>query len=153
LARTHPARVVYIDGEMPACVVKERFSRIVTAADFEAPEDNLRFVIADLQPDGLPDPADPGAQQYYDDSIKDAELIILDNLSTLCRSLKENEADSYGPVQEWSLRQRAAGRSVVIIHHANKTGSQRGSNRKEDVLDTVVELRRPPGYGAAKVRG
>jgi putative DNA primase/helicase len=67
-------------------------------------------------------------------------------LSTLCRSLKENEADSYGPVQEWSLRQRATGRSVISVHHANKTGSQRGSNKKEDVLDTVVELRRPPGY-------
>ena len=141
-----PRRVVYIDGEMPAGVVKERFSRIVTAADFDAPEDNLQFVIADAQPDGLPDLADPSSQQYYDDCIRDAELIILDNLSTLCRSLKENEADSYGPVQEWSLRQRAAGRSVISVHHANKAGSQRGSNKKEDVLDTVVELRRPPAY-------
>jgi hypothetical protein len=110
----------------------------------------LRFVIADLQPDGLPDLADPGSQQYYDDSIKDADLIILDNLSTLCRSLKENGANSYGPVQEWSLRQRAAGRTVISVHHANKIGSQRGSNRKEDVLVTVVELRRPPGYDASQ---
>jgi AAA domain len=135
---------------MPAAVLKERYATIVAGADFDAQEENFRLVAADLQQDGLPDLANPDAQRFYDEVIKDAELIIVDNLSTVCRAVRENEADSWGPVQEWSLRQRAAGKSVLLVHHAGKGGAQRGTSRKEDVLDTVVSLRRPIDYDAGQ---
>jgi hypothetical protein len=45
-----------------------------------------------LRRDGLPDLSEPSARQFYADIIADADLVIVDNLSTLCRSLKENEA-------------------------------------------------------------
>lgn len=143
-------RVAYIDGEMPASALKDRYASIVAGATFDAPEANFRLVAADLQPDGLPDLADEAAQRFYESVIADAELIIVDNLSTVCRSLRENEADSWGPVQSWCLRQRAAGRSVLLIHHANKNGGQRGTSRKEDVLDSVVSLKRPVDYNASE---
>jgi hypothetical protein len=143
-------RVVYIDGEMPAQVLKDRYAAIVVGSDFDAPSDNFRLIAADLQPDGLPDLANPDTQQFYSDAIKDADLIIVDNLSTVCRVLRENEADSFGPVQEWGLRQRAAGKSVLLVHHAGKGGAQRGTSRKEDTLDTVISLRRPLDYVASQ---
>jgi hypothetical protein len=102
-----PRRVVYIDGEMPADVLQERYASIVTNSEFEAPEDTFRLVAADLQPHGLPDLAANEAQRFYDVVIQDADLIVVDNLSTVCRALRENEADSWGPVQGWCLRQRA----------------------------------------------
>jgi hypothetical protein len=37
---------------------------------------------------------------------------------------------------------------VLLIHHAGKSGAQRGTSRKEDVLDSVVSLRLPPDYDA-----
>jgi hypothetical protein len=49
----------------------------------------LKIAAADLMPEGLPDLSDPESQQFYDDVIADAELIVVDNLSTLCRGLKE----------------------------------------------------------------
>jgi putative DNA primase/helicase len=98
----------------------------------------------------LPDLADPGAQRFYDAEIADADLIIVDNLSTVCPALRENEADSWGPVQAWALRQRAAGKSVLLIHHAGKGGGQRGTSRKEDVLDSVISLKRPVDYDASE---
>ena len=55
--------------------------------------------------------------------------------------MKENDADSWVPVQAWALAQRRAGRSVLFVHHAGKSGLQRGTSRKEDVLDTVIALR------------
>lgn len=145
-----PRRVVYIDGEMPAATIKDRYAAIVAAADFDAPENHFRLVAADLQPDGLPDLADPAAQRFFDKAIADADLIVVDNLSTICRALRENEADSWGPVQSWCLRQRAAGKSVLLIHHAGKGGAQRGTSRKEDVLDSVVSLKRPLDYDASQ---
>ena len=80
--------------------------------------------------------------------IADADLVIVDNLSTLCRGLKENEADSWTPVQNWCLSLRRAAKSVLLIHHGGKSGAQRGTSRKEDVLDTVVSLRKPPDHQA-----
>jgi len=147
---SRPCRVVYIDGEMPGATLQDRYASVVAGTSNEAPESHFRLVAADLQPDGLPDLADPAAQRFYDDVIADAELIVVDNLSTVCRSLRENEADSWGPVQSWCLRQRAAGKSVLLIHHAGKSGGQRGTSRKEDILDTVLSLKRPIDYNAAE---
>lgn len=147
---TRHGRVVYIDGEMPAGVLKDRYATVVSNAPFDAPEANFRLVAADLQVDGLPDLADAASQRFYDTVIADADLIVVDNLSTVCRSVRENEADSWGPVQSWCLRQRAAGKSVLLIHHAGKSGGQRGTSKKEDVLDSVVSLRRPFDYDASQ---
>ncbi|HZZ23637.1 MAG TPA: AAA family ATPase [Roseiarcus sp.] len=143
-------RVLYIDGEMPAVTLQERYAAVVLASASDAPAENFRLVAADFQPDGLPDLADPEAQRFYDHAISDGELIIVDNLSTIARGLRENEADSFGPVQTWLLAQRAANRSVLVVHHAGKGGGQRGTSRKEDVLDTVISLSRPPGYAASE---
>jgi hypothetical protein len=121
---------------------------VVVASMIDAPPENFRLVAADFQPDGLPDLADIEAQRFYRSAIADAQLIIVDNLSTVVLGLRENEADSFGPVQSWMLAQRAAGRSVLVVHHAGKGGWQRGTSRKEDTLDTVILLTRPPGYEA-----
>ncbi len=147
---TRHGRVVYIDGEMPAGALKDRYATVVSNAPFDAPEVNFRLVAADLQADGLPDLADAASQRFYDTVIADADLIVVDNLSTVCRSVRENEADSWGPVQSWCLRQRAAGKSVLLIHHAGKSGGQRGTSKKEDVLDSVISLRRPVDYDASQ---
>ena len=39
-----------------------------------------------------------------------------------------------------------SGTAVIIVHHANKDGGQRGSSNKEDVLDLVLALRQPRDY-------
>jgi putative DNA primase/helicase len=82
--------------------------------------------------------------------LENVSLIIVDNLATLCRTGQTNDADSWMPVQAWALKQRAAGRSVLFIHHSGKSGAQRGTSAKEDVLDTVIGLRRPSDYKAAE---
>ena len=144
-------RVVYIDGEMSIALLQARFKAIDAQAKLklENPE-NFKLVASDYEPDGLPDLSNPESQKYYDKVLENAEVIVLDNLSTLVRGGRENEADSWGPVQDWLLNQRRAGRAVVIIHHSGKNGLQRGSSRREDVLDTVIGLKRPPDYQATQ---
>jgi hypothetical protein len=142
-------RVLFLDGEMPGADLQARFKAVTDASQFTlADPDYLKIAASDLMPFGLPDLSDPKSQGFYDDVIADADLIIVDNLSTICPGVKENEADSWVPVQRWALAQRRAGRSVLFVHHAGKSGMQRGSSRKEDVLDTVIGLRRPPDYSA-----
>ena len=94
-----PRRVLFIDGEMPGAMLQERFARTIDALKADVPPDGFKLVAADLEPDGLPDLASEEGQQFYAEVIAPADLVITDNLSTICRTLRENEADSWGPVQ------------------------------------------------------
>jgi len=140
-----PRGVLFLDGEMPGVVLQERLARIVASNDKE-PAAPLRIVTPDLQARGMLNLSDPVEQAALEPFLDGVDLIVVDNLSTLCRSGKEAEGESWLPVQEWALRQRAAGRSVLFVHHSGKNGEQRGTSRREDVLDTVIALRRPCDY-------
>ena len=71
---------------------------------------------------------------------------MLDNLSSLTAVIRDNDAESWGPIQEWLLKLRRRGTSVLIVHHAGKGGQQRGTSRREDVLDTSISLRHAADY-------
>ena len=149
-----PMRVMYIDGEMPAVTMQERLASIVNSHEAEAAGEDLLIVTPDMQ-DGepMPDLSTIEGQAAIAPLLEGVRLIVVDNISTLCRTGTENESDSWDVVQMWALKQRSAGRSVLFVHHAGKTGAQRGTSKREDVLDTVIALRRPgdytPGQGAS----
>ena len=127
--------------------MQEMLRATLQASQHSLPDPSFfRIAAADLVREGLPDLANSAAQQFYSDVIAEAELVVVDNVSTLCRGMKENDGDSWMPVQSWELALRRAGKSVLLIHHAGKLGAQRGTSRKEHVLDTVIGLRRPPDY-------
>ncbi|QXM24335.1 AAA family ATPase [Elioraea tepida] len=144
-----PKRVLYVDGEMPAAQLQERLARLIRGASTHPPgADFLRFLAADLAPEGLPSIARPETQRALEAEMTatGAEVVILDNISTLAAGLRENEADDWGDLQAWLLRLRRLGKGVILIHHAAKGGQQRGTSRREDALDTVIALRRPADY-------
>jgi putative DNA primase/helicase len=74
------------------------------------------------------------------------DLLVIDNISTLCRLGKENESESWEPMQTWLLDLRRRGISVLLVHHSGKAGAQRGTSKREDILDTVLSLKRPDDY-------
>lgn len=140
-----PFNVLLIDGEMPAAALQERISQQLAIVGME-PRAELRILSYDLQENGLPNLADPAQQPLLDPFLEGIDLVICDNLATLARGGKENDAESWQHVQAWALRQRAAGRSVLFIHHAGKGGMQRGTSAKEDVLDVVIQLKTPSDH-------
>ncbi|MCG5509626.1 AAA family ATPase [Ectothiorhodospira lacustris] len=140
-----PSGVLYLDGEMPAGAMQERLAAIVATSETEASAP-FDIVTPDLQPEGMPRLDTEEGQEAIESILTpDHRLIVVDNISTLTAT-RENEADGWTPVQAWALRQRAAGRSVLFIHHAGKGGAQRGTSRREDVLDTSIRLSRPADY-------
>jgi DNA-binding CsgD family transcriptional regulator len=143
-----PMGVLYLDGEMPAISLQERLALIVESAEQDFPDDSyLRFLTPDFTAEGMPDLGTVDGQQKIDSLVLDTtKLIIVDNLSSLVRSGRENESEGWLPVQAWALKHRAAGRSVLFIHHAGKSGGQRGTSKREDLLDVVIALKRPEDY-------
>ena len=144
-------RVLYIDGEMPAPAMQERLAMLVATTGTEPPTpDHFRLLANDLSENGLPDLSTEDGQALLAPACEGSDLIVLDNLSTLCRTGRENESESWNVVQPWLLAQRRAGRSVLLIHHAGKGGDQRGTSKREDVLDSVLRLDRPDDYEASE---
>ncbi len=143
-----PRKVLYIDGEMPAAAMQERLRRISLTEDKKPPApDYLRLITPDLQDGPLPDLSTTKGRALLEELIGDSELIIVDNLSSLFRTGVENEAESWQPVQDWALDMRRRGKSILFVHHAGKTGQQRGTSKREDILDVVITLKQPQGYG------
>jgi putative DNA primase/helicase len=68
-------------------------------------------------------------------------------LSTLTGA-RENEADDWLPMQRFLLELRRRGIAVILVHHAGRNGHARGTSRREDILDTVISLKRPEDYEA-----
>ncbi|MFZ4382657.1 MAG: AAA family ATPase [Sandarakinorhabdus sp.] len=146
-----PAKVLYIDGEMPASLMQDRVARAIKNLDRpELAKQNLFILSADEIGRSLPDLGSEDGRKLYAPLLEQVDLIIIDNLSTLCRTGKENEAEGWDEMQAWVLTQRIAGRSVLFIHHAGKGGEQRGTSKREDVMDTVIKLSRPPDYGQSQ---
>lgn len=141
-----PRGVLFIDGEMPGDSLKKRMADIIVNTDQDNTP-NLIFLTPDLQEFGMPDLATNHGQRLIEKYItNEVDLVIVDNLSCLVRSGKENDGESWLPIQEWALKLRAKGKSILFIHHSNKNGGQRGTSRKEDVLDNVICLKHPINY-------
>lgn len=145
-------KVLLIDGEMPGAALQERLAAIIASTGVEPLPGNLSILTPDLQHGAMPDLATFEGQEAVNAIIDkvQAELIIVDNLSCLVRGGgRENDAESWLSVSEWALMQRQKGRSILFIHHSGKNGAQRGTSKREDLLDVVIGLRRPPDYDPA----
>ncbi|MBR6363813.1 MAG: AAA family ATPase [Alphaproteobacteria bacterium] len=145
ITKTH--RVVYIDGEMSAVELKERLNALATGLGIgDGANDNLQILTSDLQPMPLPNLGIPDGQKSIMNMLVKADLIILDNLSVLCSYGRENEAESWAPMQRWLIDLKRRGKSVLIIDHAGKNGDNRGTSKKQDMVDSVLKLRTPGNH-------
>lgn len=144
-----PINVLYVDGELPATTLQERFKALEQATGVKPDTGRLTVITPDLLPRAAPDLGSADDQLALDELIeaRQIDLIILDNLSALVRSgAAENDAESWVGVSSWALAHRAKGRSVLFVHHAGKGGAQRGTSRREDLLDVVICLKKPSDY-------
>ncbi len=147
-----PRKVLYLDGEMLAAPLQGRVAGIVRGSEREPEPGMLNIITPDLQAGFMPDLATIGGQAALNEVIPPGtSLVIVDSLSSLVRGEgRENDAGSWLPVAEWALAQRVAGRSVLFLHHAGKAGAQRGTSKREDLLDTVLALRPAADHEAHK---
>ena len=138
---SRPRRVLYIDGEMAAVDLQARLKLLGSAPP------TLKFMVADLGKSSLPDLGYYTGQLRLQQVWGDPELVVFDNLSSLA-GFKTGDPDCWNELQRFLMSQRRSGRAMLLVHHANKNGEQRGTNRREDVLDLVMALRRPADYQA-----
>jgi len=143
----NPRRVLLVDGELPAAQLQERLK------EFTGSQDNLEILTPELMPD-FPVLSDRRQQRMFLALIRrfDPEVIFIDTLSR-CFQFDTNDADTWLIVNDFLIELRSRGYCVVLIHHAGKSGTQRGLTLGDDNLDVSVKLEPPyawlPGDGLA----
>jgi hypothetical protein len=132
-----PAKVLYIDGEMPADLMRDRDRGLGSgeveflnhAILFDRTEKVLNITELAVQEAIL--------SRCIRDNIR---LVILDNLSTLASGIKENDSFEWERLHNWLLQFRRHKIAVILIHHAGRSGEVRGTSKREDAAFWVIAL-------------
>jgi putative DNA primase/helicase len=101
-------RVLYVDGEMPLVSLQERLRAISIGLGAVIPNDGFRVLAADSTENGLSIGSEEG-QRAIDPLLNGVDLVIFDNLSTLCTNGSESASDAWVPMQNWLLKLRRQG--------------------------------------------
>ena len=95
-----PRRVLYVDGEIPAALMKERTNLVIRGTSYAVLNlNNLRILSADLQGDVQLDVSTVEGQELINRHISDADVVVLDNLASLHLVGGESEGASWLQMQ------------------------------------------------------
>jgi hypothetical protein len=140
-----PSRVLFVDGELDQESLQDRVREIGAANN-----ENFELLCCDMLDDPFPHLATAQAQRIIEDKLGDRNVLMLDNLSALAPASNEREGAEWILIQSWLRELKRQGISTVFFHHAGHSGTSRGTTRREDLLDLVIELRRPKDYVASE---
>lgn len=142
-----PSRVLYVDGELGERVLRDRQELVLEGSETEITGDNLYYATFESTGGIIPNLVEKSGQDKYSSWLSDRHVAIIDNISTCIRPVaRQSEVDAWAAVQPWITKERGRGKSILFVHHAGKSGAQRGTSTREDVLDYVIALRQPPNY-------
>ncbi|MBY2985102.1 AAA family ATPase [Rhizobium leguminosarum] len=148
-------KVLILDGEMNVQDLQERISHLVSTGavdnlDRDAMGTNLRLMPRQYQDPRAQfyDITDPASQERIltEMEASGAEVIIIDNLTTCADGLAdENDATAFRSIMGFLLMMKQAGKTAIVVHHANKSGKDaRGSTALEATFEVKLGLERPP---------
>lgn len=141
-------RVLYIDGEMSPAMLQERVKKLCKGS---IPENlsilSLAYLRKEKRTLNLHQPENQQqvtkCLEKYKEQGNQSDLIILDNVSSLCQGIDDNSNSAQDSFLNWLLELRSLGYSVLIVDHSGKDNEKgtRGASRKEDILDTAICLK------------
>src|SRR5262249_19679837 len=106
-------KVLYVDGEMPIASLQERLKGISIGMGGNIPSDGFGMLAADQIEGGI-NLSNAEGQRALEPLVDDIDLLILDNLSTLCANVSESASDSWVSIQTWLLGLRRKGIAVLL---------------------------------------
>jgi transposase len=138
-----PLKVLYIDSEMDEDSVRNRM-RLVSRMRFDGRtlrRDRLRNIFYISRKRSQAD-----IDTFKKDTLDFVErtgvsLVILDNLTAFTQH--DDSARAWEDIHVWidCLKEKGKGCAVLLVHHENKKGDQRGTSATTNAVDNVIHLR------------
>jgi hypothetical protein len=70
-----------------------------------------------------------------------AEVVLIDNLTTMAHVEDENAASSFFPIMDLLMRLKTIGVAAIVVHHSGKTGGDyRGSSALATTFEVIMAL-------------
>ncbi len=130
-------RVLYVDGEMSLADSQGRINAIgISATGFHWLHHEWLFEKTEL----TMNIGNAACQAAISDQLESGDVLVLDNLSALCRGVGENDNDAWEYILPWLLAFRRRKVTVIIVHHAGRNGEMRGASRREDAANWILRL-------------
>ena len=145
-------KVHYFDGEMGIDKITRRIKKQAgNCTNLLGLKENLKISSIDeniligtkvSETDRLPSIAIKAGQKMYLEMIGDAEFVIFDNLDCLSYSIGKDLTE----FQRWEIIRpflsylKTNGKTVLLVHHANRQGLQKGDTKKEQFMDMIFKI-------------
>ena len=144
------ARTLYVDGEMPLELSKERNEALNQDGDLTwLHHEQLYLKLEEVINLSLPQWQEAITQMVLDEGM---EVVVLDNLSCLISGVRENAGEDWEQLAPWLLHLRRIGVTVIMVHHAGRSGKMRGHTKKEDQASWIISLEDTKDGGEAGAR-
>lgn len=142
-----PRRICYFDGEMHLGIIKSRLLSIMHGSRYDCDADSIGFVCPESTGGIFWNLGLEHHREYYLECCKDSDVVIFDTLTSCVRPVpKKDKLSVWAEVQEWLIKLRDLNKTIFIIHHEGKNGTQRGFSDFEDPLDFCLHLEKPPSW-------
>jgi AAA domain len=129
-------RVALIDAELPKEELQERLKSTVGNTG-----GRLQLMSPEFLEGRFPTFSNPAYQEMLLQQLAvfQPDVVIIDSL-TAAFGINTNDPDQTIGMNEFMRRLRFAGYCVIFVHHAGKSGQQRGRSDVEDHADVVIKL-------------
>lgn len=135
-------KVLIADGELPDIQLQERVCKLI------GPSGGLLKL---MSPDRMPNHIFPSLSnpEWQTEFLAQCDrwnpaVIVFDTL-TACFRFDTNDPDMWLQVNQFFITLRMKGYCIIIVHHAGKSGTQRGRTDGDDNLDLSIKLDAPKG--------
>jgi DNA-binding HxlR family transcriptional regulator len=145
--KTQKCNVLHIDEDGGEIRTSRRFSEVIRG--HEADNNTPIYSVADTGFD-FSKPNDIG--ELYNLIVEvQAQLVIIDTLADIMPGRDENSVKDVLPILKNIRRIAEETRAaIILIHHANRNGSYRGSSAIKGKLDALVCVEKPTGSDEIK---
>jgi len=143
-----PCGVLLVDGELPMGVIQPRVKLLATELGDENPEFPFTIITAEELQTTFGAQVNLTKKKWRSAITRflklrpEYGLVVFDNVSSLAPGINENTKQDWDPINQWLLLLRRHGKAVILIHHASKSGTDRGTSARQDNLDNVIFLER-----------
>jgi hypothetical protein len=133
---THKTRVLFVDEENGETEISDRAGRCIRGALADESTD-LRYI--SLAAFHLDDPKDE-ALLTNEILMQGAGLVVLDALADLMLGDENSKQDTQPIFNALRRISEKTGAAILVIHHANKMGTHRGSSVIKDAPDILLQV-------------